>query len=240
MVWSVPYRLTRFRYWDETADADLAVLTDADVFQPENFGGDGEAGDSAQRCITDGPFVNTTLHLNKLGQPPGEYCIFRNLSLAALNGTKPEALDACFDIQTHADDLDCWFFGPHRAGHEAVGGLLVDVMRSPGDPMFYLHHGWLDVVWWKWQTVDLPSRLTDMGGRNIPSADFLARQNFTSPGPEFTDYSGDPGNVTTLGHVLWASGIKPNVTVADVMDVGGDVVCAEYFFSDSLADVPNS
>lgn len=43
-----------------------------------------------------------------------------------------------------------------------------------------------------------------------------------------TDYFGDGGNVTTLNHNLWMAGLIPNVTVGDVMDLGGEVICAEY------------
>ena len=44
---------------------------------------------------------------------------------------------------------------------------MIDPIASPGDPIFYLHHSWLDKVWWDWQALDLPARLSDMGGRNI-------------------------------------------------------------------------
>ncbi len=47
--------------------------------------------------------------------------------------------------------------------------------------------------------------------------------------PAFTAYFGDGGgNTTTLGHTLWSAGLFPNATAADVMDVGGPLVCAEY------------
>ncbi|KAF2970798.1 hypothetical protein GQX73_g2748 [Xylaria multiplex] len=47
-------------------------------------------------------------------------------------------------------------------------------------------------------------------------------------GPEFTDYFGDNGNVTTLNHRLYMAELYPNITIADVMDLHGDVVCSEY------------
>jgi len=40
-------------------------------------------------------------------------------------------------------------------------------VSSPGDPLFYLHHTWLDKVWWDWQAKDKTKRLTEMGGTNI-------------------------------------------------------------------------
>ncbi|KAJ4287542.1 hypothetical protein N0V90_012245 [Kalmusia sp. IMI 367209] len=48
----------------------------------------------------------------------------------------------------------------------------------------------------------------------------------SSMGPVKRD--GDPGEVTTLGHVLTLFGLVPNVTIADVMDVQGGLLCYEY------------
>ena len=42
-------------------------------------------------------------------------------------------------------------------------------ISSPGDPVFYLHHTWLDKIWWDWQKQDLTGRLTEMGGPNKPA-----------------------------------------------------------------------
>jgi tyrosinase len=89
-------------------------------------------------------------------------------------------------------------------------------------------------MWWKWQTLDLPNRLTDMGGRKVAGSSFLRFLGMGNPGPEWTNYDGDNGNTTTLKHNLYAANLFPNVTVADVMDVGGSTICAEYFYSDSF------
>jgi len=48
----------------------------------------------------------------------------------------------------------------HTSGHyiHAVdpGG---DPATSPGDPVFYFHHGMLDRIWWIWQMQDPEKRL---------------------------------------------------------------------------------
>jgi tyrosinase len=54
---------------------------------------------------------------------------------------------------------------------------MLDVSLSPGDPVFWLHHTYLDKLWWQWQSLNLSSRLTDMSGTNI-EANFGA--NFSS------------------------------------------------------------
>ncbi|KAI9170683.1 Tyrosinase ustQ [Paramyrothecium foliicola] len=217
--------LSMTSYWDETADATLSSLTDADIFQADAFGGDG-VGTGRENPIADGPFVNTTLHLKRLGVEPEDYKIYRSLNVRSLSGAEQSSLDACFEITTYESVWECWHGSPHNSGHGGVGGLMVDVVLSPGDPVFFLHHGWLDAMWWKWQSLDLPSRLTDIGGRNVPTARYISNGNLETPGPEWTEHFGDEGNTTTLNHVLYAAGIYANTTVGDVMDVGGDVVVA--------------
>jgi tyrosinase len=48
----------------------------------------------------------------------------------------------------------------HTAGHYMFpvdpGG---DPSTSPGDPVFYFHHGMLDRIWWIWQMQDPENRL---------------------------------------------------------------------------------
>lgn len=48
-----------------------------------------------------------------------------------------------------------------------MGGLMLDPIASPGDPIFYLHHTWLDKLFWDWQKLDLPARLSDIGGAEL-------------------------------------------------------------------------
>lgn len=126
---------------------------------------------------------------------------------------------------------------------------MVNVLLSPGDPVFYLHHGYLDRLWWEWQSRDLSTRLTEIGGNNtielfVPPGGF----NFTGPpfgvgggggvppfnpilpppDKAFEDYFNDGGNVTTLNHTLWSAGIMENITIADVMNPLEGFVCADY------------
>jgi len=45
---------------------------------------------------------------------------------------------------------------------------MQDVNLSPGDPIFYLHHTYLDKLWWDWQSQDLSKRLVEITGNNMP------------------------------------------------------------------------
>lgn len=103
-----------------------------------------------------------------------------------------------------------------------------ELTAAPGDPIFFLHHAYLDRVWWQWQEKDLEARLLDMGGNNYPDATTISLAGEGDPSHGLLDYSGDVSNVTTMNHTLWMGGIVQNLTVGDVMDVRGAVVCAEY------------
>ena len=147
---------------------------------------------------------------------------------------------------------------------------MLDPIASPGDPIFYLHHTWLDKVFWGWQSLDLPARLTDIGGPNtqfslegfpeVPGQDsapgtggatippFLGGFRpddppiimppiwafppgdafFPRPGSPPQRPEGDPKGVTTLNHILNMFSLIPNATIADVMDIGGPLLCYEY------------
>ena len=100
-------------------------------------------------------------------------------------------------------------------------------VSSPGDPLFYLHHTWLDKMWANWQAMDSPKRLSEMGGTNI-MADTMGFPPRPSTIPKPTGADGDPGTTTTLKHVLNMYGNGPNRTIADVMDISSDLLCYEY------------
>jgi tyrosinase len=49
----------------------------------------------------------------------------------------------------------------HNGVHVWVGGAMGDPARSPRDPLFFLHHCFLDKVWADWQEVHHPSLFPD-------------------------------------------------------------------------------
>ncbi|KAK4233430.1 Di-copper centre-containing protein [Achaetomium macrosporum] len=55
--------------------------------------------------------------------------------------------------------------GVHGGGHYTIGGDPADdVFSSPGDPVFYLHHGMIDLTWWVWQMLDFKHRRNQISG----------------------------------------------------------------------------
>ncbi|KAF2728831.1 Di-copper centre-containing protein [Polyplosphaeria fusca] len=209
-------------YWQE--QRDTGNFKKSVVLDPTyGFGGDGSGG----KCITNGPFANYT---NSLG--PGysitSHCIDRQISEMFSGWTGQKDVDACLAKTTWLTAWPCIEDRPHGGGHSGVGGQMSNGVSSPGDPLFYLHHTWLDKMWWDWQAKDLTKRLKEMGGTNImPDGKpaFPPRPN-TIPKP--TGAAGDPGTQTTMTHILNMYGNSPNVTIADVMDIGNDLLCYEY------------
>ncbi|ORY12449.1 hypothetical protein BCR34DRAFT_651193 [Clohesyomyces aquaticus] len=213
-------------YWDETLDAgnfSTSILLDPET----GFGGNGVGKDN---CIATGPFKD---YVNTIG--PGEvnteHCIDRQVNDCASKSAEQKVVDSCMKMTNFEDAWNCLEGGPHTAGHGGIGGQMFNVFSSPGDPLFYLHHAWLDKLWWDWQSKSLPLRLKEMGGSNDASSffaffgtNFTLPTNFTFPEP----MPGDPGNVTTLGHVLTVQGIIPDATIGDVMDIQGGLLCYEY------------
>ncbi|KAI0153122.1 Di-copper centre-containing protein [Xylariaceae sp. FL1272] len=239
-------------YWDEPAD--VGHIKDSPLFNGEpNFGGNGTGINS---CVTSGPFANTTLRMQH-DLTTAEYCLSRSLDDRMLNAAANSIVGACLQQDGFLGVWHCLEQSPHGAGHGGIGGTMIDVQLSPGDPIFWLHHGYLDAVWWKWQTLNLTSRLTEIAGNNTPSdisgpGGGFGGFNFTNPGfpapgngtipgngsfPGFTpqpanpaieNYFNDDGYQVTLNHTLWSANIVENVTIADVLDPRTGFVCGEF------------
>jgi tyrosinase len=248
-------------YWNEPADA--ATFPDVAVFDPKTgFGGNGSSTD---HCVTDGPFANLTLRVNR-DLTTSDHCLTRNFNTCSFKFAVQANVDECQNKTTWQTWRTCTEAIPHASGHGGVGALMQSVPLSPGDPIFWLHHTYLDKLWHDWQQVDPSTRTYAIGGTNQFLTDpalqggdngalFLVENGtmnvFMPPGanqtkiiasycgvfqpnivfptqPQFVNYFGDGGNVTTLNHTLSTLGLYPNATANDVMDLGGDFICAEY------------
>ncbi|KAI1126177.1 Di-copper centre-containing protein [Nemania abortiva] len=177
-------------YWDEPFD--VGNISASSLFSGEpSFGGNGTGPD---HCISDGPFVNVTLRINE-NLTTTEYCISRFLNDGALAGAAPATIRGCLQQANYTGIWSCLEGRPHGAGHGGVSGTMMNLLLSPGDPVFYLHHGYLDRVWWEWQSRDLSTRLVEIAGNNTPS-------NFGFPPGGGFNFTGPPpfggGNGTGL------------------------------------------
>jgi hypothetical protein len=72
---------------------------------------------------------------------------------------------------------------PHAIVHVAIGGVDGDLtsMQSPNDPIFWLHHSFIDKIWYDWQV--LSNTPTAYDGRHlgvkVSSFDYLPPWNHT-------------------------------------------------------------
>jgi tyrosinase len=99
----------------------------------------------------------------------------------------------------------------HGGGHFGIGGVLGNAgnaANSPGEPLFFLHHGNLDHIFWLWQQKDLKTRLKQVGGPVVPF-----------------DYSGT--NVT-LGFEINMGRLAGNTTLRSLLDTKGGTLCYTY------------
>lgn len=115
------------RYWEEVLD--VANLTASPVFDPiTGFGGNGTGSDG---CITDGPFVNMTLHLGPVYEIT-DHCLSRSLNQDAIEWAAQDNIDECMAMQNYSSAWPCFSSKPHTAGHAAVGDVMLDITCSPG------------------------------------------------------------------------------------------------------------
>ncbi|KAF2731269.1 Di-copper centre-containing protein [Polyplosphaeria fusca] len=149
-------------YWDESLDAgkfSSSILLDG---SDESFG---DTGKGKGGCVVQGPFKD---YVNPIGpgQEIKDHCIDRQVNDCLSGNANATLVNECL---AHGDFVDMWncIEGvPHPAGHGGVGGQMLNVFSSPGDPLFYLHHGWLDKLWWDWQSANRSARISAIGGTN--------------------------------------------------------------------------
>ncbi|KAK4244190.1 hypothetical protein C7999DRAFT_35458 [Corynascus novoguineensis] len=225
-------------YWDETRDA--GKFSSSVIFDPvTGFGGSGQGSGN---CVPNGPFANLTVNIGP-GFSFEPRCVNRRITDMFSAQTGTQYVEAALNHTNYVDALDGIYSGPHLLGHMALAMMDGNSITSSGDPLFFMHHGFVDKMWADWQARDEEKRLTEIAGLNHqdpdigfsefpggvedesamwgkPGAELLA----VTPDPAF----GDDGPDLTLNHVMSSLGIIPNATVADVMNIKGGYLCYEY------------
>ncbi|KAF2127046.1 Di-copper centre-containing protein [Dothidotthia symphoricarpi CBS 119687] len=221
-------------YWDWSQDASphnpLSTRAfHSAIFSPDHgFGGNGAfiaptadqnplniTGGTGGGCVKNGPFAPPAFMLNF----PTLDCLRRDFIPAIMNTFADPAL-----VQNVLAQPDYTSFARavenvpsfeqpniHGSGHFGVGGVLGTIgnaANSPGDPLFFLHHGNLDRIFWTWQQEDLKIRLKQVGGPIFPF-----------------DYSGK--NVT-LDFTVNMGKLAGNVTLEDLLNTQGKTLCYMY------------
>ena len=114
--------------------------------------------------------------------------------------------------------------------------------------MFYVHHAFVDKLWWDWQVADLEKRLYANGGPTVkdpnrpapvpegftPGGDAPARMrkrheaHVRRHGVKSRDDADQGNGTTTLAHGISLFGLLEDVTAEDVMDIRNELLCYEY------------
>ncbi|KAF2638844.1 Di-copper centre-containing protein [Massarina eburnea CBS 473.64] len=146
-------------------------------------------------CVLDGPFKNITVSLGPIG---GVLTDVPKNPRADGFGHNPRCLrrdvnryasamlydNYTYALITEATDVNKFQknmlgipekndWGVHMSGHYTIGGDPGgDFFSSPGDPIFWFHHGMVDRIWWIWQMQDPENRMNVLP-ENPPKDDFV-------------------------------------------------------------------
>lgn len=221
-------------YWDWSLDARPRTPSSTQPFRSAifdaqtGFGGNGDyikpteqqnplniSGGTGGGCVQNGPFTASKFKLNY----PSRDCLRRDFIPWIMNTfadprlvrhvlAQPDYASFAYAIENKPS-----FDEPniHGSGHFGIGGVLGTIgnaANSPGDPLFYLHHGNLDRILWQWQQQDPLVRLNQVGGPVVPF-----------------DYGGT--NVT-LDFKVNMGPLAGDATLRDLLNTRGETLCYTY------------
>lgn len=207
-------------WWDEEYDADSGDLFQSSMWDADAMGGNGVGDDN---CVVDGAFANLTVYIGPaLTDSPEGYCLQRAWDSSVLPHMVTGNIETCTRHNDYYNFFNCmvaYSTSPHVAGHNSTGGMMSDIYASAGDPMFFMHHNYVDRMWWNWQIANASSRMYDVSG-NAWNFTYLKEAGTVLPA------SLNPN--TTLDYVIEVADIVPNVTIETVMNIQGGYLCYEY------------
>ncbi|KAK0213287.1 Di-copper centre-containing protein [Desarmillaria ectypa] len=191
-------------YWNEVPDAG-AFANSTTIL---DFGGEGE--ESLGYLVPSGPFANFTVHLGP-GMSNTDHRLTRKGDVRSSLQANQTYVDTVTSAITFAQFQNSLSRTLHPAGHGGIGGDMINILTSPNDPLFWMHHGYLDYVWWKWQGRN-QTRIHDLVGAGnetdkAPPTGFVATSEATN---------------------LYVYDLITNATVGDVVDTQGGFLCYTY------------
>ncbi|KAF1926703.1 Di-copper centre-containing protein [Didymella exigua CBS 183.55] len=184
-------------WFDETRYAGNYAASS--IFSSQWFGSINLGGN----CVTDGQFANLALVYGP-GTSNTPHCLARNNDDSKTINTGNAIVDACNSRSDYADMAACAEGGAHAWGHNGIGAVMADVYASPSDPVFFLHHAFIDRNLRIWQNNGGNARVSSIDG---------------------TDAS---GNALTLDTKINVYGFRPDVTIGDILDTKGSTLCYKY------------
>jgi tyrosinase len=184
-------------WWDERLDAGHFPTND--MFSNAYFGALPNTVNGNPVCVNNGAFAGITLHIGP-GNSNVNHCLSRGNNNALTAQCNDNFVNACNSRTDYADMEGCSEGGPHAYGHNGIGGAMSDVSASPSDPLFWMHHSFIDRNFRVWQNLDVNRRTTSISGRD----------HFNNP--------------LTMNTIVSMGGIRPDVRIGDIMNTLGGVV----------------
>ncbi|KAH7412928.1 hypothetical protein BKA64DRAFT_703041 [Cadophora sp. MPI-SDFR-AT-0126] len=179
------------------------------VWSDAYFGGNGSSIDI---CVTTGPFANRTEHTGPL-ELTTDYCFARKFNQTKGLAYRARAnVDACYEYcwEDFEASNGCMAYLPHIAGHQATSGVMTAVDSSPGDPVFYLHHNYIDRLYWQRQQINATDRMFAISGNTT----------VTEPATSW--------EALTLDYELNMFGASKYARMEDVMNIQGGYLCYAF------------
>ncbi|KAJ9061200.1 hypothetical protein DSO57_1022878 [Entomophthora muscae] len=136
-------------YWDWSLDSNAPHQSP--VLQM--VGGNGNS--SQGYCVTQGPFEKWQVN------HPQQHCLRREYDMGGSISPFASTESLSFDCNEPSfSDFSLRLEIKHGNPHVGIGGNSGDLtrMHSPNDPIFYLHHTFVDMIWeeWKQRNPDSP------------------------------------------------------------------------------------
>lgn len=126
-------RLQALPYLDWRLDARISTPTSSILWTPQFLG-------TSSGRVDSGPFANWVVDGSSL---------VRNVGLGSGITSDRDIRDLFRTRNVRAFGEELEFV--HNTGHVYVGGLMLEVERATFDPIFYMHHCFIDYLWWRFQ-----------------------------------------------------------------------------------------
>ncbi|KAJ1323066.1 tyrosinase [Microdochium nivale] len=186
-----------YPWWKETNN--VGNFGASDIFSAQWFGALPPANGNNGFCISNGAFAN-------LRNPISGQCVARgerrdmsaNSNFA--NEDYVNSRGSYSDFRANIEGLN------HAYGHLAIGPTMSSTSQSPADPIFFLHHSYIDWSWKRWQNQQ-SGRWTTING----CADKRS-----------------PCTPLTVNTQLTSMNLFRAMSVGELLDTEGDTGCYTY------------
>lgn len=132
-------------YWNWAVDGEDAAMSDV----WSRVGGSRRAGGGSPGCIPDGPFANIWI------SNPEHRCVRRGFVSYQSGSIVPFdnwlTIQALMDRDVSYAQFAAALESTHGFPHVGVGGDMSILAAAPNDPLFYFHHGFVDLIYLRWQ-----------------------------------------------------------------------------------------